>query len=114
TIFDNMNVELPAITSGLLAAADLVRDNLVPGIAVLLGMAAGAVWALRRWGTKVARRIVFRRTAARELGELSRALGGFLGRGVPANQAFRALDAAYGDSFSRGALARVVERLESG
>jgi type II secretory pathway component PulF len=110
-IFESMNVELPALTQ---VALGLTGDSMPFGIVILAGVAIGTPLIFTKAGTRLTRALLYRRTAARRLAELARSLAGFLERGVPASNAFRALSEAYGDTFPERALDGVVLRLESG
>src|SRR5581483_8086637 len=97
-IFDNMNVELPWVTEMVLGAAGVLHAYGVPGVAIFAAIGVGAYLVLTRFAPRLAPSLVGG-ASSRRLAELSRALGAFLRRGVPADRAFRALAEAYRDSF---------------
>lgn len=115
-LYADLGVELPLPSqllldvTGFLASPPGLVSALV-GFPLLLGAARVAA---RRWIPGLVGGLLDGKLRTRSLAELTRALAGFLGRGVPLPTAFGALATAFEGRFPPGSLAQVQARLEGG
>lgn len=95
-VFQNMSAELPALTSGLIAASDFLRDNWLIVIIALAAAGYGIWWTLqqdgpRRWwdALKLRMPIVGRLVRGINTARFTRTLSILAGSGVPILEAMK-------------------------
>jgi type II secretory pathway component PulF len=113
-MFTSWGVTLPVLTEFVLDLGAFCEQAFVPLVVVSLVLAALAPRWLKRVGRALLYPLVVPQLHLRNLAGFSRALGGFLARGVPAPRAMGAILRTGSDLFSERVLRAVGDRLEGG
>lgn len=111
-LYDGLGLDLSLPSRALISGFAMVADHPVPGTVAFLALAAGGFVGIRRLLPRLVGGLVRGRASQRRLGELARALSGFLRRGAPLPAAVAALAEAYPDMAEPLGAAR--ERLAGG